>query len=81
MVQMDHGSVVPNAQGLKMTMKKMRISVSLSANLWSLGSLVFFLSFLGGIFSALARLFGCVVLRKCFHFLFSEHGVSCIVAA
>ena len=81
MVQIDHDSVVPNAQGLNMAMKQMRISVSLSANLCSLGSLVFFLTFLGGIFSSLARLFGCVVLRKCFPFLFGELGVSCIVAA
>ena len=80
MVQIDHGSVVPKAQGLKMTMKYMRISVSLSAKLWSLGSLVFLLSFLGGIFSALTRLFSCKVLRKCFSFLFSELCVSCIVA-
>ena len=59
----------------------MRISVSLSANLWSLGSFVFVISFLGGIFLALAMLLGCVVLRKCFPFLFSELGVSCIVGA
>ena len=48
----------------------MRISVSLSTNLWSLGSFDILLFFLGGIFSAVRRLFGCVVLRKCFPFLF-----------